>query len=154
MITLDTNLAANNATTQYLNFTYNSMVRFGDRFLCASDSGLFEMTGNTDDGTNINSYFELMTMDFGSSNQKRLRAVYLGYEAVGDITLVVSTEMGTSESYTVPATTSGQHARRIMISRAIKGRYWTFKVQGDSVSFCIDEIRVLPIFRSHGFDRN
>lgn len=161
MIVFDTNLIAGNATTQYLNFEFNSMVKFGKKFLCAGSTGLFSMEGTTDmfpssDGTytDITCYFEPVTMDFGISNEKRLRAAYVGYEADGDLTLKISTELVAAQSYTLPATTSGQHARKVVVSRALKGRYWTFQISGTGVVFAIDHIQVLPIVRGHGFDKN
>lgn len=154
MITLDTNLSAKNATTQYLNFNYDSMVKFGNKFLCASDSGLFEVTGSTDDGSGIESYFEPVTMDFGISNEKRLRSVYIGYEAADDLTLLISTELGKSAFYTIPASTPGQHGKKVVVSRALRGRYWTFQIYSNSVPFSVDEIKVLPIVRGHGFEGN
>lgn len=161
MIVFDTNPAAGNATTQYLNFECNSLVKFGTRFFCASDDGLFRLDGTShitlpDDTPEevIEAYFEPVTMDFGMSNQKRLRAVYVGYEADGNLTLNVSTELCAALSYTLPATTDGQHARKVVISRALKGRYWTFQIHGNGTRFAIDHIQVLPIVRGHGFDQN
>lgn len=154
MITLNINLSAQNATTQYLNFDYNSMVKFGNRFLCAADSGLFEITGETDNGNNIESYFEPVTMDFGITNEKKLRSVYIGYEAAGDLILTISTELGLSESYTIPASVSGQHGRKISVSRLLRGRYWIFQIYSNGVPFSVDKITVLPIVRGHGFDKN
>lgn len=154
MIVFDTSLSAKNATTQYLNFAYNSMAKVGGKFLCASDTGLFEMGGHTDIGSSIESYFEPVTMDFGISADKRLRAVYIGYEADGDLSLTISTDLGLSETYTIPATTSGQHARKVGVNRSLHGRYWTFQVYGEGVSFSVDEIRVLPVIRGHGFGKN
>ena len=51
MITLVTNLKAGAATTQYTNFYYNSMVKFNHKYLCANSDGLFEVTGDTDNGS-------------------------------------------------------------------------------------------------------
>ena len=161
MIVFDTNIAAEAATAQYSNFCYNSMARVGNFFFCASDSGLFRMGGvsrlmpepeATDEV--VEAYFEPATMDFGISNQKRLRAVYVGYEADGDLVLKISTELVSALSYTLPATTDGQHARKVVASRALKGRYWTFQIYGNGVFFAIDSIKVLPIVRGHGFDQN
>jgi len=154
MISLSTNLKAKAATTQFTKFDYNSMVKMGNKYLCASDQGLFELKGDTDNSENILSYFEPITMDFGISQEKRLRAVYFGYEANGDIFLTVSTDLGLSEVYTVPATTNGQQARKIIISRSIHGRYWTFHFQSTGCFFAIDHISILPIVRGHGFDTN
>ena len=154
MITLDTNLSAKNATTQYMNFDYNSMVKFGNIFLCAADSGLFEVTGDTDNGSNIESYFEPVTIDFGIAGEKRLRSVYIGYEAADDLTLTISTELGLEESYTIPASAAGQHGEKISVNRSLRGRYWTFQIYSDGVPFSIDEIKVLPIIRGRGFEKN
>jgi len=161
MITFDTNVAAQNATTQYIGFDYNSMAKLARRYFCASENGLYRIEGSTEifpsDATeteSVESYFEPVTMDFGISNQKRLRAVYIGYEADGDLTLKINTELVSAISYTLPATTSGQHARRVSISRTLKGRYWTFQIYGSGVTYAIDMIQVLPIIRGHGFDQN
>ena len=161
MIVFDTNLAAKGATTQYTGFNFNSMAKLGNAFFCASESGLYRIDGTTqmfpgdgDSDETVESYFEPVTMDFGISNQKRLRAAYIGYEADGELTLKVSTELSAQKSYTLPATTSGQHARKVTISRALKGRYWTFQIYGNGVNFAIDSIKVLPIIRGHGFDKN
>ncbi len=154
MITLDTNLSAQNATTQYLGFDYNSMVKVGDKFLCASDVGLFESGGYADVGSGRESYFEPVTMDFGISADKRLRAIYIGYEADGALSLTISTEIGLSETYTIPAMVPGQHARKVNVNRSLHGRYWTFQIYGQGVSFSVDEIKALPIIRGHGFNGN
>lgn len=161
MIVFDTNVAAQNATTQYLNFDFNSMVKFGNQFFCAGDAGLFQLEGSSrifpsDDSTytTTNCYFELVTMDFGLSNQKRLRAAYIGYESNGDLSLKISTELSAVQTYTLPATTAGQHARKVSINRSLKGRYWTFQIYGSDVVFAIDSIDVVPIVRGHGVDQN
>lgn len=161
MIVLDTNIAANNATTQYLNFDFNSMARIGKEFFYASEKGLYKVAGSTDifsadsDATEIvESYFEPVTMDFGISNQKRLRAVYIGYEADGDLILKIHTELSPEQEYTIPASTNNQHARKVSINRSLKGRYWTFQIYSNGVTFAIDHIQVLPIIRGHGFDQN
>lgn len=161
MIVFDTNVAAQNATTQYLSFNFNSMVKFGQQFLCAGDDGLFQLEGTSkifpsDESAYLTTecYFEPVTMDFGISNQKRLRAAYIGYEANDDLTLKISTELSSVQSFTLPATTTGQHARKVAISRNLKGRYWTFQIYGSGVVFAIDSIEVLPIVRGHGIDQN
>jgi len=161
MITFDLNLKANNATTQYLDFAFDSVVKIGNKFLCANESGLFELEGSSyipeeskNSFSDIISYFELPTLDFGLTEQKRLRAIYFGYEADGDLTLKISTELSEEETYTIPASTNGNHARKININRSLKGRYWTFQIYSNGTVFSIDNISVLPIVRGHGFDQN
>lgn len=154
MIVFDTNVKAKSATAQYLNFDYNSMVKFGDDFLCASEDGLFKVSGDSDNGEAITSYFEPGTTDFGISNEKKLRCFYISYEASGNLELTVSTELGFSETISIPASTPGQKARKETVSRSVRGRYFTFQIKGVGVDFSIDEIKVLPLIIGHGRDRN
>lgn len=154
MITLSTNLKREAATTQFLNFKFESMVKMGSKFLCAGESGLFEHVGETDNGSAITGYFEPATTDFGISSEKKLRCLYIGYEASDALTLTVSTELGFSQTVSIPAAEAGQKARKVPISRSVRGRYWTFQVKGEGVDFSVDHISVLPIVRSHGVDKN
>ena len=154
MITLTTNLKVGAAATQFINFEFNSMVKMGSKFLCAGDAGLFEHTGTTDNGVAITSYFEPITTDFGIASEKKLRSLYLGYEADADLTLTISTDLGYSEVIAVPAAASGQKARKVPVSRSVRGRYFTFQIKSTGADFSVDEIKVLPIVLGHGRDQN
>lgn len=154
MITLATNLKAGAAATQFLNFEFNSMVKMGNKFLCAGDAGLFEHTGTMDNGVAITSYFEPITTDFGIASEKKLRSIYLGYEADADLTLTISTDLGYSEIITIPAAAAGQKARKVPVSRSVRGRYFTFQIKSTGADFSVDEIKVLPIVIGHGRDKN
>jgi hypothetical protein len=162
MITLSTNLKAKYATTQFTNFDFDSAVKFGDKYFLAGDDGLLQFTGDTDNDTDIIGYFEPITTDFGLSQDKRIRFVYLSFEASSDLILTVATNKGHTGTYTIPVTSTGQHAARVAISRALYGRYFTFQVKnspddesvGFSNDFSIDSMSVLPIIRSHGFGQN
>lgn len=154
MIVIDTNLDAKNASSQYLNFNYNSMVKFNQQTLCASHGGLFslENTANSEEDTDC--FFELPWFDFGVSSEKRLRSLYISYESEVEMTLTIRTEKGISENYNIPATYGKQYGRKIQINRSLKGRFWAFKITSNKGSFSVDEISVLPIIRGHGFNGN
>lgn len=152
MIVLDTNLAARSATTQYTNFNFDSMARFGNKYLAANESGLYEVAKSydTDADTSIEAYFEIATINFSITSQKRLRAVYVTFESASDLTLKINTELSPVESYTIPASGAGQKTRKININRSLKGVHWTFQIYASNVDFSIDHISVLPIIRTHG----
>lgn len=143
MIVLDTNLD-NKATSQYV-LDINSLTKFSNQFLCASSSGLFQFSGTTDNGTAISSYFELPTMDFGIPHRKRLRFVYVSYEASAAVTMTITTENSLSDTYTLPATTDYQSGYRITVSRTLHGRFFTFRFTG--TGFAIDQVSVIPVLR-------
>jgi hypothetical protein len=150
MITLDTNLK-NRASAQFVfPVDVNSMAKVAEnKFFAASQDGLYRYTGHTDDGDPIASYFITATMDFGMGHDKRLRYLYLSLEATDDLQLIVNTEKVAAQTYTILIDTPGQQDIRIPISRALYGRFWTFKISNGSTGadFSIDEIQVLPIVR-------
>lgn len=158
MIVLNTNLQGDpKGTTQYTNFNFNSMARFGEHVLCASESGLFLFDGPGSDGpTPVPAYFQTLKTDFGMKNQKRMRYVYLSFYATSDIILTVYDDGGRSHSVTIIISAAGEYARRVSIPKTLKGRYWTFRVANSTQGgdFSINEIQILPIARSHGHEGN
>ncbi len=116
------------ATTQYINYDFNSMVRFGDKYLGACDEGIFELDGDTDNGKYIGACFEPITTDFNIESPKKVRFMFLGYEAEGDLLITLSADEGDEQSYTVSSTKTGQQRRRVTANRNMRGRYITFKV--------------------------
>lgn len=147
MIILDTNIIHAGATSQYECLPIDSMAQFGNSYLCASSSGLYELTRENDDGDDISGYFKTSLMHFGLTNEKRLRFVYVKYESNAEVTLTVETEYGISEDYCIPASSDVQRVYRVTINRSLYGSYWQFTFSGSS--FTIDEISVLPIVRKH-----
>ena len=148
---LNTNLKAENATTQYLCPDIDSMVKFNSEYLAAGETGLYHYSGDLDNTSAIQAYFVTATMDFGVNNDKRLRYVYLSLESTDDLQLIVNTEKVAAITYTISVdTTIGQQDVRIPISRALHGRFWTFKISNDTTGadFSIDEIKILPIVRT------
>lgn len=142
---LDTNLK-NRATGQYINFDANSICKFNQTYWAASSEGLYKLVGAD---TAEDAYFVTATMDFGINNAKRLRYVYLSLEATDDLVLTINTEKVSAINIDVKIPGTGQQDVRIPISRALYGRFWTFRL-GGVCDFSVDEIKVLPIILSLG----
>ena len=151
MLILNTNLKSGNATTQYSGITSNSICKAHGKYWSASSNGLYNITGNTDEtSTLISANMVTATMDFGVGNDKRLRCLYLSLETTGNLNVDINTEKVAAISYPITISTSGQQDIRLTISRALYGRFWTFKVSNGTsgADFSIDEMRVLPIVRN------
>ena len=149
MICLNTN-TINKSSTQYL-CDINSLVKFNRQYLLSSGTGLYQYDGDTDNGNPVEAYFITATMDFGESNDKRLRYVYLSLEATGDLVMSIKTEKVSEIDFPVLVdVAAGQQDIRIPVSRSLHGRFWTIKVSNTSsgADFSIDEIKVLPIIRN------
>ncbi|OEU67543.1 MAG: hypothetical protein BA863_12325 [Desulfovibrio sp. S3730MH75] len=139
------------ATTQYIDYDFNSMVKFGDKYLGACDDGMFELDGDTDNGDYIGAYFEPITTDFGINNPKKVRFMFLGYEAEGDLILTLG-DNRSEKSFTVDSAMTGQQWRRITGSRSIRGRYLTFIISNvKGCDFGFDSIDVALTVMPKGF---
>lgn len=143
------------ATTQYTNYDFNSMVKFGDTFLGACnngiDDGIFELDGDTDNGDYIGAYFEPITTDFGISNPKKVRFIFLGYEAEGDLIVTLSADEGSEQSYTVDSQKTGQQRRRVPTNRNMQGRYIMSRISNVlGCDFALDAMDVTIIIMPHG----
>lgn len=137
-----------NQASQYANYNFNSMCKFNGAYLGASEDGIFTLEdGDLDDTAEIEAFFELATTDFGIANQKRLRSVYLGYEADGDLMMTVEDDEGGERRYSVEPNhlDNKENTTKIDIGRDGKGRHWTFRIDNVNGSdFSIDSIEAIP----------
>lgn len=145
-LTLNLNLA-NIAVTQFCNYDFNSFCKIGDKYFGANDSGIFELTGNDDAGSNIDAFFELILSDFGISNMKKIRSMYVGGEANDSLTLTLKDDENNSRTYSLNLTSgSKQSSAKVSVGRDGIGRYWQVRI--DNVSgayFAIDFIEALAV---------
>lgn len=163
------------APSQYINYNFDSMCKFGNTYLGCNSSGISELSGDKDELTDIDAFFKLITTDFGISNQKRVRKIYLGYEASGLLILEVRDDEDNIRIRILPTLLEDQrqHGASIAIGRNGKGRYWTFKLENvGGCDFSIDSLDalvtilgkkpgktinnkgriILPIFKVYGRD--
>lgn len=142
------------AATQYRNFDFNSMCVFNGVALGSNRDGLYSLDdAETDNGTEINSYWEFPTSDLGALISKRFRKFYVGYETSGSIKITVKVDGGAEKSYTLSPKEIGQiqHRGILPMSRSQKGTYWIFT--GENVSgadFSLDNLIGIPIILTRG----
>lgn len=143
-LALNVNLS-NLAVTQFCNYNFNSFCRIGDKYFGASNSGIFELTGEDDAGTSIEAFFELLVSDFGISNVKRIRKLYVGYETKGNLTVIVKDNDDNKRTYTLSYLDyDRQNGSQVNIGRDGLGRYWQVRIDNvDGCYFAIDSIELL-----------
>lgn len=137
------------ALTQYSNYNFNSGCEFQGEYLAANSDGIFKLDdGDLDNTTEIDAFAELVMTDLGVVNQKRLRFVYVGYEADGGMRLLIKNDEGNERTYDlVPLGASdAQGSGRLSVGRDGKGRYWSFRIENtNGCDFSLDHIEVVPI---------
>ena len=138
------------ALSAYTNFPFNSFATFQGKVLGATDSGIFELTGNDDAGTKIDAEIRTGVTDMNTSRIKRVDRVYIGYRALRNyqaLILRVMTNETQQRDYGVPASINTMlHGSRTRLGLGVESRYWQFGLLNrDGLDFTIDSIEVAPI---------
>ena len=152
MISLMINLIAK-VTTQHDVFPFNSMVKFGNKYLGASDDGLFTIGGSLENELPIGASFTLFSTDFGTPNNKRLRNLYYRYESDGDleVRVTVDDDPERSEVYPIPQMKLGQQRVTVPVGRNLHGCFWKIETMNTrGCDFSIDAIDALVNDLGHG----
>lgn len=133
-------------TTQYKNYTFNSVSKIGGRYYGASSDGLFLLEGEDDAGQPIEAVFGLGQLDFGSPQLKTVAHCYLGTAAGGLRLNVQALYRGSPVSYDYPARGHGASMREVRfdLGKGLSSSYVmpTFYNNGGD-AFEVDSIRFL-----------
>lgn len=121
--------------SMYSGFDFNSYCVFENRAFGANDTGVYELTGDTDAGATIHTGAILNETDFESPNQKRFRRGYLGISGANPV-MVFETEDGARQVYNID--TQG----KLVASHELKSKKWKLSI-ADFES--IDTIDLIPI---------
>lgn len=107
----------------------------------ADATGIYVLSGTTDNGAEIDSIIESGKLDFGDASLKNLTDYYAGVEG-GKLKLTVTTESH-SVSYHTTGTTQ-LRTTKVRLAKGAKGKYWRFRltnVSGSSVK--VDEQEII-----------
>jgi hypothetical protein len=137
------------ATTE-LSYSFASLLNIGGFQYGAGENGLFRLnTGEADNGINYTRSCTLATSDYGVSNPKRARFIYIGFDASFPFMLSVKIDEQAWRDYTVTPRKVGIQRIRVPIGRNGQGRYFTIKVSSTR-RFIIDQMDGMFIVRSSG----
>jgi len=137
------------APTQYRGYNFNSFCKFGNAYLGANSSGIFTLdSGDQDNTSEIEAFFELATSDWGIPSQKRIRKMYVSGEFDSDIQLAVYDDEDNERIFILEPIhlSNKQHTQKVTIGRDGKGTYWMVRIDNINGSdFSIDRIQVIPV---------
>lgn len=140
------------AVSTYTNYPFNSFAVVGHTAFGASDEGLFELSGDSDNGEQINAAIRTVLTNLGTGRKKRVPDVYLGYTSSGGLVMkVVTTDKSdgerTEDWYKLTEQPAGtMREGRIKPGKGLSSVYWAFEmVNIDGADFEIDKIDLLPI---------
>jgi hypothetical protein len=120
--------AKNFALTEYTSYEYNSLGFFNGKMVGAKAAGIYELTGDDDDGENIDWSFKTGKLDMDDAKVKKARHVWLSYNPSGDLILTV--DDGEKEyEYDVESVKQIDNAVRVKLGKGIRNRYLQFSLK-------------------------
>ncbi len=128
-------LNENAAATEYRNYRFNGLLEFDGRYYGTNDTGLYELSGTTDDGEDITWSIKTGVMDFLTGKLKRNPDCYIRFAGGGSVKLKVIVEGDDGERHmhiynAVLRQGSALHGDRIKIGRRLDAVYWQFELEG------------------------
>lgn len=138
--------------SEYQNYPFNSFARVGGRYYGMTTDGIRLLEGEDDGGEQINWRLRLARTSLGSLNQKRMRSVYLGYAADGDLRLkaiVLNAQTNELEAHAyrlLAQPASSAREARIKIGQGLMSVYWGFELESISAAaFELDLLALEPL---------
>jgi hypothetical protein len=131
------------AVTEYSNYAFNSFARVGNKYLGASSSGLYELLGDDDDGTDIIADIKSGFMQWAGSRFTAFKAVYLGVRNGGDFVLKIITGDDNEYAYSVAA--HDMRSTKVTVGKGIRTRYFAFELISTGQDFDLDTVEFVPL---------
>lgn len=129
--------------TEYENFDFNSFMPIGNRYIGASEEGLFELSGDTDDGEDIIASVKGGYLQFGGTQLSRLKEAYIAATGEGRMILKVRTKDG--EEYVYEVDTRDGRSTRFHMGKGQRSRYFAYELISAGQDFDLDTLEFVPI---------
>ncbi len=122
------------ATSQYDDYGFHEFVTVDGKSYGLAEDGIYELIGDDDAGQDIDALIDFGRSDFGSTQKKRVPAVYLGVGSGGKLLLQADAD---EQVYTYEARSYSDEIKnhRVDIGKGLVGNYWNFTLKnqnGDS----------------------
>lgn len=131
---------------EYTNFGFNSIIVYNSNVYLSNSSGLYLLGGTTDDGSNIDAYFQTHDYDFKSNKLKTVLETNVGVK--GGPVSVASAHDSTLNSARDTISSTGFRTKRVKHPKGLKQRYWGVRIDNvQGSSFEIDGLEV--VYKEH-----
>jgi len=131
------------AVTEYSDYAFNSFARLDGRHIAASSEGLYELTGDTDDGQEIVAEMESALFQMSGSRFTSFRAAYLAVRGGGRF--VLRLETGDGKTYDYDVTADDMATTKINLGKGLRSRYFSFTLISSGQDFDLEALEFVPI---------
>lgn len=119
----------------YSGFNFNSYCEYQGRAFGANATGIFELTGDTDNGAAFHTGVTLHETDFGARNEKRFRKAYMGVSGTVPV-MIMETGEGERTVYSI------DDKGKVDASRSLHSRDWKLSIADFDT---VDSVQLVPV---------
>lgn len=142
----------------FCNFNFNSFCRFNGKLYGATVDGLYQISGDTDDGAPISCHVDTPVSDWGTDRVKRVRYLLVSAEADGSLQLSVLDRLDNSigtQNVDASGIQENPAIFRTTFGKKSNGRFFKFRISNVAGSFIsINAMSAFFISRPHGTSKN
>jgi hypothetical protein len=131
------------AVSEYRNYPFNSFARVGHKYLGAAADGIYELDGDTDNGTAIIATLRSGLAQMAGSHLGGIKAAYIAARGTGSWVMRIIT--GHGEVYNYGVTNQSMRSTKIHIGKGLRARYFAFELVSSGQDFDLDSLEFLPI---------
>lgn len=132
--------AVTGALSTYRNFGFKQFATVRGETYAITDSGLYKLTGDTDNGDLLNASIDFGASDFGTSQLKRVSSVYAGVNTNGDVYIRMTADEGQERIY--KAITEPNECR-VKTAKGLAARHWRVRLELTDASYAdIDNLEI------------
>lgn len=135
--------ARTGAVTEYQNFAFNSFAKLGHRHIAISASGLYELSGDSDAGTDIIAQIKTGFAQFAGPRFTQIKAIYLAARGGGDYVLKVIA--GTGREYHYGVTARDMETIRVRTGKGMQAHYFAFELISTGQDFDLGYLEFVPL---------
>jgi len=144
--------AATLAHAEFTNFNFNSFAKFNGEDIACNESGIFSLSGATDDGEDIDARVMFAPSNFGVGKMNRVDSVYINARGAASLSLVTVFDEETVRKYDVDFSNDqrGIHTKRRKVGKGLSGVNIQIGIENrNGGDFDIEsmEVVVVPLMR-------
>lgn len=129
--------------TEYQNYAFNSFARIGNKYLGASDDGLYELMGDDDDGESIIATIRSGFSQWAGAHLHSFKAAYLAVRGEGQFVLRLITGDGKTYNYTVSQ--DAMRTTKVSMGKGLRARYFAFELISSGQDFDLETLEFIPL---------
>jgi hypothetical protein len=118
--------AATGGVTRYDNFGFRSFVQVGQRSFGLRADGLYELTGESDNGELISAIVDFVAEDFDTAMKKRVDNLYVGLATDGQIFVRLRDDDGREVTYRAAQYKS---TYKVKTGKGLASRFWNMRLE-------------------------